>query len=146
MFFLYSYCIINPKSSILKTIKSEKTEPVLNYPKQKGQKRTVPKLPDKWKESEKMKYNQTEIKKGISLHQMNTEKFKTNLIAIFLSSELTRENVTKNAVLSSVLRRGSKNLKTQEEISKKMEEMYGAEYNCGLDKIGKKHVLKFYIE
>ena len=93
-----------------------------------------------------MKYNQTEIKKGISLHQMNTEKFKTNLIAIFLSSELTRENVTKDAVLSSVLRRGSKNLKTQEEISKKMEEMYGAEYNCGLDKIGKNHVLKFYIE
>ena len=93
-----------------------------------------------------MKYNQRDIKKGITIHQINTNKFKTNLLAIFLSTELTKENVTKNAVLSSVLRRGSKNLKTQEEISKKLEEMYGAEFDCGLDKMGRNHVLKFYVE
>ena len=93
-----------------------------------------------------MKYNKKEIKKGITLHQINTDKFKTNLIAIFLSTELTRENVTFNAVLSSVLRRGSKNFKTQEDISKRLEEMYGAEFDCGVNKIGKNHVLKFYIE
>ncbi len=93
-----------------------------------------------------MKYSQKEIKEGITLHTINTNKFKTNLIAMFLSTNLTRENVTKNAVLSSVLRRGTKELKTQEEISKKLEEMYGAEFNSGIDKIGKNHVLKFYIE
>ncbi len=93
-----------------------------------------------------MKYEKKEIKKGITVHFINTEKFKTNLIAIFFSTTLTRENVTKNAVLSSVIRRGSNNFKTQEEISKKLEEMYGAEFDCGIDKIGKNHVLKFYIE
>ena len=93
-----------------------------------------------------MRCIEKEIKKGITLHKINTDKFKTNLIAIFLSTNLSRENVTTNAVLSSVLRRGTKNLKTQEEISKKLEEMYGAEFNSGLDKIGKDHVLKFYIE
>ena len=93
-----------------------------------------------------MKYIEKEIKNGITLHLINTDKFKTNLIAMFLSTSLTRENVTKNAVLSSVLRRGTQNLKTQEDISKKLEEMYGAEFNSGLDKIGKNHVLKFYIE
>lgn len=86
------------------------------------------------------------MKQGIKLHTINTNKFKTNLIAIFLSIPLTRENVTKNALLSSVLRRGCQMYKTQEEISKKLEEMYGAEFNCGLDKLGKNHVLKFYIE
>ena len=86
------------------------------------------------------------MKKGIKLHTINTNKFKTNLIAIFLSIPLTRENVTKNALLSSILRRGCQKYKTQEEISKKLEEMYGAEFNCGLDKLGKNHVLKFYIE
>ena len=35
---------------------------------------------------------------------------------------------------------------TQEEISKKLEEMYGADFNCGLDKTGDNHILKFYIE
>ena len=86
------------------------------------------------------------MKKGITLHKINTNKFKTNLIAIFFSTPLTRENVTKNAVLSSILRRGSQKYKTQEEINIKLEEMYGAEFDCGLDKIGKNHVLKFYIE
>ena len=86
------------------------------------------------------------MKQGIKLHIINTNKFKTNLIAIFLSTPLTRENVTKNSMLVSVLRRGCEKYKTQEEISKRLEEMYGAEFNCGLDKIGKNHVLKFYIE
>ena len=86
------------------------------------------------------------MKQGIKLHTINTNKFKTNLIAIFLSIPLTRDNVTKNSVIASVIRRGCEKYKTQEEISKKLEEMYGAEFNCGIDKIGKNHVLKFYIE
>ena len=86
------------------------------------------------------------MKQGINLHIINTNKFKTNLIAMFLSLPLTRENVTKNALLVSILRRGCEKFKTQEEISKRLEEMYGAEFNCGLDKLGKNHVLKFYIE
>lgn len=93
-----------------------------------------------------MKYKNYEIKKGVKLHEIRTDKFKTNFIAIFLTTALTRENVTKNALISSVLRRGSKNMNTQEEISKNMEEMYGASFDCGLDKMGDNQVLKFYIE
>ena len=93
-----------------------------------------------------MEYKQTEIKKGIKLHTIKTEKFKTNLIAIMLTTKLDRENVTKNALIPAVLRRGTKNLTTQEEINKKLEEMYGAGLDCGLDKTGDNQVLKFYIE
>ena len=93
-----------------------------------------------------MEYKEKEIKTGIKLHEIKTEKFKTNLIAVFLTTELTRENVTKNAVISAILRRGSQNLKTQEEISKQMENLYGASFDCGLDKTGDNQVLKFYIE
>lgn len=93
-----------------------------------------------------MEYKQTEIKKGIKLHTIKTEKFKTNLIAIMLTTKLNRENVTKNALVPAVLKRGTKNLTTQEEINKKLEEMYGASLDCGLDKTGDNQVLKFYIE
>ena len=93
-----------------------------------------------------MEYKQTELKKGIKLHTIKTEKFKTNLIAIMLTTKLNRENVTKNALIPTVLKRGTKNLKTQEEINKKLEEMYGASLDCGLDKTGDNQVLKFYIE
>ena len=93
-----------------------------------------------------MQYKEKEIKKGIKFHKIYTDKFKTNLIAVFLTTKLTRENVTKNALISTILRRGSKNMNTQEEISKQMEEMYGAGFDCGLDKTGDNQVLKFYIE
>ena len=93
-----------------------------------------------------MQYTEKEIKKGIKLHEIQTEKFKTNLIAVFLSMPITREDVTKNSLLSAVLRRGSKNMPTLAQISQEMEEMYGASFDCGLDKTGDNHILKFYIE
>ena len=93
-----------------------------------------------------MQYKENEIKKGIKLHEIQTDKFKTNLIAVFLTMPITRENVTKNALISAVLRRGSKNMPTLAQISKDMEEMYGASLDCGIDKTGDNQVLKFYIE
>ena len=93
-----------------------------------------------------MQYTEKEIKKGIKLHEIKTEKFKTNLIAVFLSMPIKREDVTKNSLLSAVLRRGSKNMPTLAQISQEMEEMYGASFDCGLDKTGDNHILKFYIE
>lgn len=94
----------------------------------------------------KMQYTEKEIKKGIKLHEIKTEKFKTNLIAVFLSMPIRREDITKNSLLSAVIRRGSKNMPTLAQISQEMEEMYGASFDCGLDKTGDNHILKFYIE
>lgn len=93
-----------------------------------------------------MKYKKQEIKKGINMHIINTTRFKTNLVAIFLSIPVTRETVTYNALISSVLRRGSKNMPTQEQISKELENMYGASFDCGIDKTGDNHILRFYLE
>ena len=93
-----------------------------------------------------MKYNKEDIKNGITLHLIDTDKFKTNLMAIFLTTPITRKYVTYDALLSAILRRGSKNIPTQEEISKKMEGMYGASFDTGIDKTGDNHILKFYLE
>ncbi|MBO5179504.1 MAG: insulinase family protein [Clostridia bacterium] len=93
-----------------------------------------------------MNYNKKNIKEGITLHKINTTKFKTNLFAIFVTTPLTRENVTKNALISAVLRRGTNNYKSQDIISKELENMYGASFDCGIDKNGDNQVLKFYVE
>ncbi len=93
-----------------------------------------------------MNHNVVEIKKGIKLHIINTEKFKTNLLAVFLTTPLNKDNVTKNALIPAVLRRGSENMPTQEAISKELEEMYGASFNCGIEKTGDNQVMKFYLE
>ena len=93
-----------------------------------------------------MKYNEIDIKNGIKLHTIKTEKFTTNLIAVMLTTKLDRKNITKNALIPAVLRRGTKFMQTQEEINKKMEDMYGASFDCGLDKTGDNQILKFYME
>ena len=93
-----------------------------------------------------MNYKKEDIKKGITFHKINTNKFKTNLFAIFLTTKLDRETVTKNALLTAVLRRGTKNLPTQEDISKQLENMYGASFDCGVEKTGDNHIMKFYLE
>ncbi len=88
----------------------------------------------------------TEIKTGIIVHQIDTNKFKTNLFAVFLSVPLKRDTVTKNALVTAVLRRGTKNMVSQQQISEKLEEMYGANFDCGIEKTGDSHTLKFYLE
>lgn len=93
-----------------------------------------------------MEYKKIELKKGINFHIIKTDRFKTNLLAIFLTTKLDKRTVTKNALIPSVLRRGSKNMITQEQISKELEEMYGAGFDCGVDKTGDNQILKFYIE
>lgn len=93
-----------------------------------------------------MSYKTEEIKQGINFHCIETQKFKTNLISVFLTVPLSKETVTSNALIPAVLRRGTKNLTSQEEISKKLEEMYGATFDCGIEKTGDNQILKFYLE
>ena len=92
-----------------------------------------------------MKYKEDELKQGIKVHTINTNKFKTNLIAVFLTTELNRETVTKNALISMLLRRA---------IDRCIEEMYKNEpfglYKFGyvedLEKINGKELYLYYNE
>lgn len=93
-----------------------------------------------------MNYNKTKIKECITIHNIKTNKFKTNLYAVFIAMPLDRETVTKNALLAAILRRGTNNIKSQDQISKKLEEMYGASFDCGIEKTGDNHIMKFYLE
>lgn len=93
-----------------------------------------------------MRDNKKEIRKGITIHTIKTNSFKTDLVAVFLTTKLNRENVTKNAMIPMILSKGSKSLESIEEINKKLEDMYGAAFDCGIDKTGDNQVLKFYLE
>lgn len=93
-----------------------------------------------------MNYQKNEIKQGVTLHQIHTENFKTNLYAVFLAVPLEKNKVTLDALIGAVLRRGTANLQTQKQISKELEAMYGASFNCGIEKTGDNHILKFYLE
>lgn len=93
-----------------------------------------------------MSYITRNIKEGINIHCISNNKFKTNLISVFITIPIKRETVTLNALIPAILKDGTQNLKTQEEINIKLEELYGATFDCGVDKIGDNQILKFYLE
>jgi len=82
----------------------------------------------------------------VKIRKIETKKFKTNVYALYLTIPLTKENVTYNALIPTVLKRGCKKYNNQLEISKKLEEMYDATFGIGIAKVGNNEVLKFYIE
>lgn len=87
-----------------------------------------------------------ELKKGIKAHFIKTDLYKTDLTCIIITTPLKRETVTKNALIPFMLRRGTAKLPNQYLISKELENMYGATFNCGVDKMGDNVVLKFFVE
>ena len=93
-----------------------------------------------------MKEKTIELFDGINLHILKTDKFKTNLLAVFMLTDLNRENVTKNTLIPAVLRRGTEKLPTMKDIAVKLEEMYGSVLDASSEKMGDKQVLQFYID
>ena len=93
-----------------------------------------------------MEIKEIDINQGIKLHTIKTDKFKTNLVAVFLATKLDQEHYTENVLISSTLRRGCEQVKSSEDLAKELEEMYGAEFDSGIDKTIKNQVFKFYIE
>jgi len=93
-----------------------------------------------------MEYIKKEVKCGVNTHFIKTTKFKTNLVACFLTVPLTRETITYNALIPAVLRRGTASIPTMKDISIKLEELYGSSFDCGVEKRGDNLVIKFYIE
>lgn len=93
-----------------------------------------------------MNYIKNTIKGGITVHLLKTNKFKTNLFSVFVTCPLDKKTITQNALVAAVLRRGTTQMPTQDEISKNLENMYGANFDCGVEKTGDNHIIKFYLE
>ena len=86
------------------------------------------------------------ISNGIILHLMKTDRFKTNYIVFTFKEKLSRDNVTKNALLPLVLRRGCKKYPTMQDIAVKLEDMYGASFDANTDKVGDYSIIQFMMD
>ncbi|MDR0922084.1 MAG: insulinase family protein [Lactobacillales bacterium] len=83
----------------------------------------------------------TQLKKGVTLTVIPTEKFKTVRVLIRFSTMLEEETVTKRTLLSSLLETNSKNYPVQTDISEKLAEMYGTSFNIYVGRKGNHHWL-----
>ena len=88
----------------------------------------------------------SEMKNKIVLHYIKEEKYKSNIIAVFLTVPLLRETVTINTLIPAVLKRGTSKFNDMQKLEKHLEDMYGSTLSASVDKTGNNHILKFYTE
>ena len=69
------------------------------------------------------------IKENINLYYIKDDKYKTTSITAYVNRKLKRDEVTKNALLSKILARGTSKYNTIETINKHLEDLYGTLYS-----------------
>jgi predicted Zn-dependent peptidase len=84
-----------------------------------------------------------QLKNGINVHILPTEKFKTTLIKVFIHQDLGKELVTKTSLVPLVLKRGCNRFPTAQKIRMYFEELYGADFDADVLKKGERHILVF---
>jgi predicted Zn-dependent peptidase len=83
---------------------------------------------------------------GYKLHVVETEKYKTNTIVWRMKAPLTKEDVTKRALLPQVLQSSSAKHTTTTALRSYLDDLYGASLYVDLAKKGEYHIISFLIE
>jgi len=93
-----------------------------------------------------MQLKKYDIENNITFHYLKDDKYKSNVISMFLTVPLLRESVTLNVLIPSILKRGTQKYQDLQAIEISLENLYGASFGTSVDKFGNNQVLKFYIE
>jgi len=88
----------------------------------------------------------TELKSGVSLTCISTDKFKAGCITVNLLCRLSRETAASNALLPRVLLRGSVNHPDMESIAAALDDLYGVRVEPIIRKKGELQCVGFYVD
>lgn len=80
-----------------------------------------------------------ELKKGVNLHVIKTEKYKTIRVLIRFSSVISKETISKRTLLSSLLETNSNKYPTQQAMSEYLADLYGTSFGRTVGKKGNNH-------
>ncbi|MDR4946410.1 EF-P 5-aminopentanol modification-associated protein YfmF [Neobacillus cucumis] len=83
---------------------------------------------------------------GYKLHVIETEKYKTNTFVWRMKAPLTKEDVTKRALLPHVLQSSSAKYPSTTALRSYLDELYGATLYVDLSKKGEYHVMSVSLE
>lgn len=85
-------------------------------------------------------------KQGFNLHIIPSEKFKTINFVVKFKAPLSRETISKRALLPYVLRQGTKNYPTEQKLQLKLDNLYGAVLSMDGSKKGNNHIISIRLE
>lgn len=82
---------------------------------------------------------------NISLTLIPGNKFKSNLVSIYIQRLLDKKEATKNALLPTVVTSGCEKYPSVREISNKLDDLYGSSIGADVSKRGERQVISFKI-
>ena len=91
-----------------------------------------------------MEYTRNEIMPGVFLTHLRSDKFKTACMSVTLLTQLTRENAAMNALIPMVLRRGTSRYGDMEQLSRRMDELYGTAIEPVIRRLGEIQCIGFF--
>ena len=74
-----------------------------------------------------MSVTKMEIKAGLTVNVIDTDRFKTNYFSISFALPITKETAPLSALLPKVLMRGCEKYPDMEQISKRLDDLYAAD-------------------
>lgn len=83
------------------------------------------------------------ITPGVRLVLVKSDKFKTDLVSVYLKRPLEKKEATANTLLARVLERGTHHYPTTQAFNAHLDSLYGASVFSDVSKIGELHVLQF---
>ena len=83
-----------------------------------------------------MKMTRTELMPGVWLNHLESDKFKTACMSISLLTQLQRDTAAMNALIPFVLRRGTAHYGDMEQLSLRLDDLYGAAIDPLVRRIG----------
>ena len=86
------------------------------------------------------------INENITLCYIPMQKLKTTNIGIYIHRPLCESEVSKNALLPYVLKRGCRLCPDSEAVAKHLENLYGATFGAGVMKMGDDHIIYMGFE
>ncbi len=86
------------------------------------------------------------LKEHLNLYMVNSRKFKTDLLGVFIKRPLNKNEAAKNALLTRVLLRSTNKHRTSQELSIVLEDAYGMILVSDVVKYGETHVLQFKLQ
>ena len=87
-----------------------------------------------------------EIKKGINLYMIKDAKFKAFRACVLIHRPLSKEEVSLNTLLAATVRMQSRNYPDFGDISRELENLYGAELIARASKYGERQIIKIGVQ
>lgn len=84
--------------------------------------------------------------RGIRVHVLPSDRFKTHAISLYVGTPLSEETVTATALVPFVLRRGSAAYPETRTFREKLEELYGTGFGFDVYKRGNNHIVQFRLD